>query len=711
MKIAFYEMEHFETAAPLLTLFLRNQYEVLVCSNQACRQQIEEQIPVSHTALQWLLIEKDETNYAFIQRFSKTLAAWKPTLIWYNTLSNNFLLHAWVARRQRQATKVLVVHAVNSLFDEPAVGLRSLVRRRGMQLLRRYIDAFAVFTDDMRQRLVIRLAGARQTVHLVPGTLYQEAPALPAGLPLTIALMGTIEAGRRRYDQVIPLAETLEKKAVRCTICIAGKAVGKEMEPLLEKIKAWKGQHVALQLHEKWLTHREYTALLHNSHVIWCPAVETSLAYYNIAEQYGLTKATGNYFDAIRAARPFSGPSYLPAESLLAGSSFSYTGISEFADLLENLSSNDSLLQHWLQQAAVNSRRFTLAQTAQRFYHDWQWLFGGKAGPQKYFLQNDLPVQYLHGGIGYHDQEKILLRNGYTPLALAEGWFPVVHLKRWLQVNRLVQKMQPNDIVVAKFPVYPRLHRFLLAAAAQKNVRVVIVVMDIDGLKSGNTGYLRQELAFLKRFRLFVVHHKNMEDWLRPQLSLQAVYARLGPFDYLAPANRTPRKKMPVVNYSGNLEKSRFIYDLGKIAGVSFLLYGKGGEAAANGSNVSWKGVYAPHTLPAAAEGSFGLVWDGDSIEGAGGAFGSYMTHIFHHKVSLYLLAGLPIFVYAKAGSAAYILEKELGWTIERLGDLPGLIESIPAEEYERVAANVRREALALAEGRQLLQALQSFSF
>lgn len=711
MKIAFYEMEHFETAAPLLTLFLRNQYEVLVCSNQSCRQQIEEQIPVPHNALQWLLMEEGETNYAFIQRFSKTIAAWKPALIWYNTLSNNFLLHAWVARRQRQATKVLVVHAVNSLFDEPATSIRSLVRRRGMQLLRRHIDAFAVFTDDMRQRLVIRLAGARQSVHLVPGALYEGASAPPAGRPLTIALVGTIDAGRRRYDQVIPLAEALEKKAVRCTISVAGKAAGEEVEPVLEKIRAWKGQYASLQLHEKWLTHQEYRELLHNSHMIWCPAVETSLAYYNIAEQYGLTKATGNYFDAIRAARPFAGPSYLPAESLLSDSSFSYTGINELAGFVESLAADENLLQHWLQKAAVNSNRFTLAQTAQRFYHDWQSLLGGKTGMQKYFLQNDLPAQYLHGGIGYHDQEKILLRNGYAPLALAEGRFPVIHLKRWLQANRLVQQLQPGDLLVAKFPVYPRLHRFLLSAAARKNVRVVMVLMDIDGLKSGNTSYLQQELAFLKCFRHFVVHNKNMEDWLRPQLSSQAVYTRLGPFDYLAPANLTPRKKMPIVNYSGNLEKSRFIYSLGKITGVSFLLYGKGGEAAANGSNVNWKGVYAPHLLPAVAEGSFGLVWDGDSIDGAGGVYGSYMPYIFHHKLSLYLLAGLPIFVYAKAGSAAYILEKELGWKIDRLTDLPGRIESIPAEEYERIAANVRREALVLAGGRQLLQALQSFSF
>ena len=52
------------------------------------------------------------------------------------------------------------------------------------------------------------------------------------------------------------------------------------------------------------------------------------------------------------------------------------------------------------------------------------------------------------------------------------------------------------------------------------------------------------------------------------------------------------------------------------------------------------------------SKGSFGLIWEGDSIEKPSGSLGRYIQYISHHKLSLYILAKLPIIVAASAATA-----------------------------------------------------------
>lgn len=56
----------------------------------------------------------------------------------------------------------------------------------------------------------------------------------------------------------------------------------------------------------------------------------------------------------------------------------------------------------------------------------------------------------------------------------------------------------------------------------------------------------------------------------------------------------------------------------------------------------------AAEELPGALVQSFGLVWDGNSMDTCTGNYGSYLRINDPHKVSLYLSSGLPIIVGQK---------------------------------------------------------------
>ena len=118
--------------------------------------------------------------------------------------------------------------------------------------------------------------------------------------------------------------------------------------------------------------------------------------------------------------------------------------------------------------------------------------------------------------------------------------------------------------------------------------------------------------------------------------------------------------------FAGNLEKSVFLEKLGELAspgnGLHFYLYGPGcTEKMRSQENATWMGIEKPYDLPAKLKGSFGLLWDGESIGEPGGSLGDYMRYISHHKLSLYILSGLPLIVPEIAGSATMVEKYKIG--------------------------------------------------
>lgn len=325
----------------------------------------------------------------------------------------------------------------------------------------------------------------------------------------------------------------------------------------------------------------------------------------------------------------------------------------------------------------------------------------------KYFLQVYAGIEFRHGGIGNTDAESIFAEEGFSPIRLPDSPSLLVHAKRWLAMRSLVRLISSNDLVICQFPVYPRMYRLLLKQLHRKAVPLAVLIADIDGLKDGNDQLLQEEISQLKMFRYFMVHNAAMENWLREKIP-GAIITQLGPFDFLTDVNSNRRSKSDWINFSGNLEKSKFLSDLSAISQVRFYLYGEGYDKVATASaNVEYQGVYPPYELPAKLLGSYGLVWDGDSIHGAAGSLGNYMQFINHHKLSLYILAGMPVIVPAFAGSAEYVQEKGIGWLINDLTEIPGLLASISDAEYASAQNKMVPIAAEISKGNHLRNALK----
>ena len=111
--------------------------------------------------------------------------------------------------------------------------------------------------------------------------------------------------------------------------------------------------------------------------------------------------------------------------------------------------------------------------------------------------------------------------------------------------------------------------------------------------------------------------------------------------------------------------------------------------------------------LIATAQGDFGLVWDGHSLDGCMGDLGEYLQYNNPHKTSLYLRCGLPIIIWKRAALASFVEEHQVGLTIDSLRELDERLGSLSEEEYYAMRQRVATVSQRIAEGRYVQEAVK----
>ncbi|ULQ53899.1 hypothetical protein [Flavihumibacter fluvii] len=702
MLIGIFDTEHFETAYPLVKLFDLPGNSIIIFTNLPTALLLKEMLGNRSEHYSWIIQGADEHHVRFIYRIHNILQQREPDLFLYSTVSHNHLFHAVLLKLHPRMRSVLTLHAINSLFYFPlSLNPKEFFRSLGRKLLLKTVGELNVLSPNLKAPLQQKLPSPKK-IHHIPGVVFEyKNKEQPVTHFIRLVVPGSIDGGRRDYLQVFELLNLAEKQKLPLEIVILGAPYREYGQGIIQKARAWHGVFCRIILiTDGIIPALVFDAELNAAHFVFIPAVIESYAYNGIKEEYGLTKTSGSIFDTIKMAKPFLYPSALSIPADMASSGFGYKNLAEIISFLQAIFTDKRSYSAWNEKAFQNSLKYTIDQVRSENH-------SLLAGTHLYFLQLYSGRQYRHGGIGYSDIEAILLEEGYLPISLTEkyGWLSV--MKRWIGVQQVIQRLPFESFVVCLLPVYPRMYKYLLKRLSMHGHRLIFMVTDIDGLKDGNNRVLVEELKLMQLANHFIVHSEAMEQWLKNRFP-GAITSILGPFDFLAPPVNRQRFKSNLVCFAGNLEKSIFLNDLHKIGQVSFYLYGDGiTDKIRQQVNCTWKGSYDPHTLPSVLEGSFGLVWEGDSIIGAEGSIGNYTKIIFHHKLSLYILAGIPVIAPVFSASAAYIRSHGIGWLINNLEELPGLIAGISETDYQAAIDSMQPIADELSKGQHFRKALR----
>ncbi len=326
-----------------------------------------------------------------------------------------------------------------------------------------------------------------------------------------------------------------------------------------------------------------------------------------------------------------------------------------------------------------------------------------------YYIRQYSFEDYPHGGVGYADAETILSQEGYIALELpgrtARGLF--FFIKRLFYIIQSAFRVKAGEEVVFLFPVYARMNRWLITLLSMRSARLVCYIGDIDGLKDDDALLLKKEISFFRRFHHFIVHNEAMAEWLKEQIGERDI-RKIDFFDFLVTPAFRPRQLTPEVVFAGNLAIRRFYLQLGKVNDVAFHVMGAGAEQSLlKIPGVQWHPLMMPRELPSRLPGSFGLLWDGDAVDGLKGPLGSYFRYITSHKLSLYILAGLPVIVAEEAATAALVREYNIGITVSGLVGLADRIKAITQEQYQVMQENMKPLAERISRGECLRQAIR----
>lgn len=325
----------------------------------------------------------------------------------------------------------------------------------------------------------------------------------------------------------------------------------------------------------------------------------------------------------------------------------------------------------------------------------------------KYFIEQFLAEEYMHGGITCVDAEKVLLTKGFESIL-----FPYHHsfslkakFSRLFFLLKIFFTIKRGSVIVFISPVYATMSRLLLNLLRRMNkIEFVCFIADINGIKDGDERVLDKEIRFFQRFRYFIVHNEKMKEWVYKNVPAGSVAATVEFFDFLTMPVTFQRDPSFDIVFAGNLEKSSFLEELHLLNAnnslLHFHLYGPGQTAAMLAQkNVTYHGVEKPYELPNKLTGSFGLLWDGNRIDKPGGSLGHYMQFISHHKLSLYILSKMPVIVPATAASAPLIEKYKIGFAVNNLYEIEDKIKNLPADEYLQMQKNMKPLAEKISKG------------
>lgn len=316
------------------------------------------------------------------------------------------------------------------------------------------------------------------------------------------------------------------------------------------------------------------------------------------------------------------------------------------------------------------------------------------------------------------DVTRILTEEGYVTINVflpsLEGsrlrrlWNRTIHafgyIRSWLKVPRgsrlLLQYPWPGRY-------WDRLAQRMLRLSRRRGIELVCLVHDLDSYRYER--YVRDtEVNFLNSMDLLIVHTDRMQEVVR-QNGIKTSTRILRLFDYLADESQAAAKGngMEVV-FAGNLDKSEFIGKLletPSLGSLTLNLYGITSKPLPEHPNVKYMGVFDPDDI-SAIRGDWGLVWDGDSVDTCGGAFGHYLRINSSHKASLYIAAGIPVIVWSESGIAPFVKENSLGICVNSLSDIEKTIQALTSGEMETIRLGVKAFSSKLKRGDMLRAAL-----
>ena len=286
--------------------------------------------------------------------------------------------------------------------------------------------------------------------------------------------------------------------------------------------------------------------------------------------------------------------------------------------------------------------------------------------------------------------ESIFERNNFIPVLYPR----VNYLSRLFFLNRFIRSIPRGAVVFFIHPLYSRTNRLLLKLLLRKKCKPVCIVSDINSLRFHSS--IEKETGYWMKLKYFIFQNERMREWAEERTG-NKISVNIELFDLLFEAPKTERVNSNQVVFAGNTEKCPFIKELYRVKDVQWSVYG----------DVPKKKNEDERRL---LEGSYGLIWEGSSIEDISNFGGQYLRWVSPLKLSNYLLHGMPVITHTDAATAVFIRQNNIGFCVSDLHEIGEKIKTITDTVYATMLENCNRLSEKIATGHYMQHAIDEIS-
>ncbi|WP_204781468.1 hypothetical protein, partial [Lactobacillus gallinarum] len=259
---------------------------------------------------------------------------------------------------------------------------------------------------------------------------------------------------------------------------------------------------------------------------------------------------------------------------------------------------------------------------------------------------------------------------------------------------KTLRKVKKNSPIIVQYPLIAQFRNssnkigfnYLLDKLV-KNYKIIVIIHDINSLRGMDKN---SDIQILKYASFIISHNKKMNEYLSKSGIKKEKIQNLKVFDYLISKdiNTNHFSDKATICFAGNLAKSRFLYVLPKsIRKLKFNLYGPGLQKKLSDEN--YMGKFKADIIHLKLKGKYGLVWDGNTYKTCEGPIGNYLRYNNPHKLSMYIVANMPVIIWQEAAEAEFVKNNGIGILINDLDSLEEKLSLITEEDYNNMVQNV----------------------
>lgn len=269
-------------------------------------------------------------------------------------------------------------------------------------------------------------------------------------------------------------------------------------------------------------------------------------------------------------------------------------------------------------------------------------------------------------------------------------------------------KLKSNDVLFLQCS--DKLLSIILFVKKIRNFKIVYLIHDIFCVRytgnnlQKNSSEIEEKKKKLNQCDFIIAHNDIMIEKMK-SLGFTSQLLNLEIFDYYT---ECPFKKRTFnvsekvkLTFAGALTRNPFLQELDKEQhSFDFIIYG---APDPHFKNLKYMGSVNADILPDVIEGHFGLLWAEDYAQNLEN---NYMMYNNPHKMSLFIVSGLPIITWSKYAAANFVRENEIGICIDTLDELEDALMSVTPERYELMVNNCQKIRDRLVNGEHLFKLL-----